>query len=138
MLEHDVLRPWVERNWGPDKGDLTPKVTLGSTEQHDLPTIMTAIAALMRANFIHPSQFAYYDGLVGAPVRDLTVAPLLPILPGPPAPGEPGNAGDESGTGGNGPDQGPRPADRARQGRPARPAPARPSGPAPARQGGTR
>jgi hypothetical protein len=108
MLSHQILRPWVERNWGPEKLSLVPLVTLGTTEQHDLPVLATAVAALQRSNFIHPSQYPYFDRLLGAPVRDLTVAPNLPLPGAAPAPGEPSNAGDRAGMGNSRPDQGPK------------------------------
>jgi hypothetical protein len=88
MLHRDVLRQWVRINWGDAAVKLTPRASLGVTEQRDLPAMMQAIAALERAGFIHPSQHAGIDEDLNLPPRDLTVAPP-PADPQPrPAPGQ--------------------------------------------------
>jgi hypothetical protein len=89
MLSEDILRPWVARNFGDDAGEsLVPIPTLGTTESQDQPTLMTAVAGLMRANYFHPSQLPHVDELLGLPVRDLTQAAETLAASGP-APGEP-------------------------------------------------
>jgi hypothetical protein len=105
MLTNDVLRPWVERNYGRDTLELTPIVTLGTTERQDQAQIMTAVAALMRAAYLHPSQLRAVDELLGLPVRDLTQNPLPQAAPAA-APGEPSAVpGGEMGSGGQSPSE---------------------------------
>jgi hypothetical protein len=88
MISEDILRPWVARNFGDEAGEsLVPIPTLGTTESQDLPTLMTAVAALMRANYFHPSQLPHVDELLSLPVRDLTQAAET-LAPSGPAPGE--------------------------------------------------
>jgi phage gp29-like protein len=72
MVRYDILRPWVTYNWGEQARSLTPLPSLGTTEEHDLPAMMNAVANLMRAAYLHPSQFAEIDRMLGVPVRDLT------------------------------------------------------------------
>src|SRR5262245_14849722 len=101
MMSEDVLRPWVERNYGAPSADLlTPILTLGTTERADQPQMMTAVAGLMRANYFHPSQMPAVDELLGLPVRDMTQAPQ-PMPASNPAPGEPSapNQGQQQGQG---------------------------------------
>lgn len=93
MVSEDVIRPWVERNYGQKAADaLCPVLTLGTTERQDLPQLMTAVAALMRANYFHPSQLPHVDELLSLPVRDLTQMPQ-PMPGAAPAPGEPSAPG---------------------------------------------
>lgn len=101
MLYHDILTPWVQHNWGDDAAEeLVPIPSLGTTEQQDLPGLMTAVAALMRAAYFEPHQLQYIDLLLGIPVRDLTQAPQPQPAPSP-APGEPSApGGGDAGKGG--------------------------------------
>lgn len=72
MLRRDVLRPLVAYNYGMEAArQLTPSVSLGSVERTDLPAMMTAIAALTKASYLHPSQFAGTDAQLNLPPRDL-------------------------------------------------------------------
>lgn len=108
MVMQDILKPWVIRNWGEDKAELTPRVSLGATEHQDLAALMNAIAALARIGYLHPSQLPYVDGLLGLPVRDMsTGSDPMPLRPKPATPG--------AGSGG----EGPRPSNQ-RQGQPSR------------------
>lgn len=101
MISHDILVPWVQRNWG-DKAalDLVPVVSLGTTERQDLPALWTAAAALMRAAYFSQSQLPAIDELLTIPVRDMTQAPQ-PQPVASPAPGEPSAPpGGDAGKGG--------------------------------------
>lgn len=80
MLERDVLRPFIRYNYGDQAArDFTPTVQLGVTEQQDLTGLMQSVAALHNADYIAPSQFSYYDGLLGAPAREADEIPDVPI-----------------------------------------------------------
>lgn len=85
MIEHDVLTPWVLANWGQAAADLVPQVSLGTTERQDLAQVMTAVAQLQRAGYLHPSQHPAIDRLISLPVRDLSrddsEAQLQPVDP---------------------------------------------------------
>lgn len=72
MLARDVLRTWVRWNWGDAAIPLAPIPSLGTTERRDVPALMSAIAALTRAGYPHPSQYPAIDALLGLPIRDLT------------------------------------------------------------------
>jgi hypothetical protein len=87
----DVIRPWVEYNWGPKVArELCPKVTLGTTEQSGLVGLMTAVSALERAGYIAPEQRPEIDKILGLPVRSTTE--LLKDKPAPaPVVATPGN-----------------------------------------------
>lgn len=98
MVETDILRPWVIRNWGEDAADLTPTASLGTTERQDLAALMNAVAALARIGFIHPSQLPYVDTLLGLPARDLSSDGADP-MPLRPKPATPGAGGPGSGSG---------------------------------------
>jgi hypothetical protein len=95
MIQHDILKPWVIRNWGEDKADLCPVPTLGTTERQDLAALMNAVAALARIGFFHPSQLQYVDELLGLPARKLSTdnADPMPLRPKPATPGAPGAGG---------------------------------------------
>jgi hypothetical protein len=73
VIARDILRNFVIWNWGEDALPLAPIPSLGSTEQHDLPAMMTAVASLFGSGFIHPSQYADVDTMLGLPARDLTM-----------------------------------------------------------------
>jgi hypothetical protein len=106
MIYYQILIPWVQRNWG-DKAaeELVPVPSLGTTERQDLPALMTACAALMRAAYFAPSQLPAVDELLNLPVRDLSQAPVAQPTAAP-APGEPaapgggsmGKGGSDTGT----------------------------------------
>lgn len=69
----DILRPWVEYNWGYETArKLCPIATLGTTEQVSLAGLMTAIGALERAGYIAPDQRPEIDKILGLPVRSST------------------------------------------------------------------
>lgn len=95
MLVKQVIRPWVAYNFGEKvAANLTPKVSLGTTEERDLAPMMTAVAQLMTSGYIHPSQMPEIDDELGLPVRDLSQDPEVvtngeqapPAAPGQPAP----------------------------------------------------
>lgn len=107
----DVLRNWVRYNWGDQALHLVPQTSLGSTEAQDVAPLMNAVAALERAGYLHPSQYADVDDMLNLPERDLSWQPpadayvvpvetpqaqqlpasqgagLLPAAPSPAAPG---------------------------------------------------
>lgn len=73
MLRTDVLRPMVAYNFGDEAARLlTPTVSLGYTAQTDMAAMMTAVAQLARSSYLHPSQYAALDALMGLPPRDTT------------------------------------------------------------------
>lgn len=106
MVHGQVLVPWVQRNWGDEAAEeLTPVPSLGTTERQDLPQIMTAVAALMRAAYFHSSQLPALDDMLSLPVRDATKPNQLQ----PPASNAPGESaapeGGEMGKGGTDTDE---------------------------------
>jgi hypothetical protein len=97
MMQKQILRPWVAYNWGDDvAAKLTPKVSLGTTEEQDLVPTMNAIANLYQAGYIDVSQQPDIDDMLGLPVRDLSIAdePTIEEDSGSPpqAAGQPGGA----------------------------------------------
>jgi hypothetical protein len=50
---------------------LTPKVSLGTTEEEDKSTKMNAVAALNRAGYLDISQYPGIDEMLGLPARDM-------------------------------------------------------------------
>lgn len=73
MVRRDVLWPLVQYNWGDAARPLVPAATLGIVEQIDVAALANAMAALARAQYLHPSQLAGIDQLLGLPPR--VVAP---------------------------------------------------------------
>ncbi len=72
MLHRDVLMPLVEYNYGQEAAKrLTPSVSLGEVEQHDFAAMANAIAALAKAGYLDPSQFAGIDTELGLPPRQV-------------------------------------------------------------------
>jgi hypothetical protein len=72
MLVNDVLRPLVRYNFGDDAAQsMTPTVSLGETEHQDFASDAGAVALLNRAGFLHVSQYAGIDQMLGLPERDL-------------------------------------------------------------------
>lgn len=72
MLRRDVLRPMVAYNYGMDAArQLTPTCSLGSVERQDIPAMMTGVAALTKAGYLHPSQYPGVDAQLNLPPRDL-------------------------------------------------------------------
>lgn len=99
MVQRDILRPLVLYNWGPAALPLVPRAQLGDTEGHDFAPVATAVAALERAGYLHPSQYPGVDEMLSLPARDpesITAAIERKNAP-PPAPppaGAPGNPQD--------------------------------------------
>lgn len=80
-IRRDVLRPLVRYNYGDAALPLVPRASFGEVEQTDLPGLARAVADLARAQFIHPSQYAGLDEMLGLPPRDLDSAvPAAPPL----------------------------------------------------------
>lgn len=69
MIRRDILRPLVRANWGDDFVDLTPTVTMGATDADDFAADASAIASLVTAGFLDPSQYIDCDDLLGLPKR---------------------------------------------------------------------
>jgi hypothetical protein len=131
MVSNQILLPWVRRNWGEVAAEtLVPIPTLGTTEHQDVPALMSAVAALMRASYLHSSQLTDLDAQLGLPVRDWSQPNLLQP-PASPAPGEPsapdggemGNGGADTGEPDPGAPSGP--AQRGGRGRQPAPRPPR-------------
>jgi phage gp29-like protein len=60
----------IKRDDGPDVARaLTPKVSLGSVEQHDFAAYATAIAALAKSGYLDASQYAGIDEKLNLPPR---------------------------------------------------------------------
>lgn len=68
-IERDVLRDLVEFNHGPKFRRLTPRASLGVTEQQDVATLMSAVAALERVNYLDVSQLPGLDIKLGLDAR---------------------------------------------------------------------
>jgi hypothetical protein len=99
MLRRDMLRPWVQLNWGDAAAPLTPLIGLGTVEEEDVTPRMNAVAAMERAKWFTPSQKPVVDVMLGLPARDPAETALEqerfaapPVVPeaAPPAPGEEG------------------------------------------------
>lgn len=69
MVYQQVLQRWMRYNWEPKYHHLCPVPSLGRVEERDRTRIMTAVAALMRADFFAPEQLPDLDKLMGFPVR---------------------------------------------------------------------
>ncbi|MEQ1761615.1 MAG: DUF935 family protein [Pyrinomonadaceae bacterium] len=68
----DVARVLVEINFGPEIADeYTPDVTLKSMPKQDFSKAADAISKLWTSKFLHSSQVAGADGMVGLPERDM-------------------------------------------------------------------
>jgi hypothetical protein len=80
MLRRDILRPLVAYNYGPDAARmLTPMVSLGGVEKQDWSAKAMAIAALTKAGYLDPSQYAAIDKELNLPPR--AAMPEEPIEP---------------------------------------------------------
>jgi hypothetical protein len=64
-----ILRRWVNYNWGPTKLALTPRATLGMIEYRDIAVVMQAVAGLVRAGYFVDEQLAATDKIMGFPIR---------------------------------------------------------------------
>lgn len=60
-LYRQVLVPLVRRNYGDRVARLTPYVSLGGVTEEDVYTLATAVADLMRAKYLDPSQLPELD-----------------------------------------------------------------------------
>lgn len=95
MMTKQILRPWCAYNFGEDvAARLTPKASLGTTEEQDLVPMMNAVAALYSAGYIDPSQQPGLDDTMGLPVRDLSAIEDTDDVPPGPQAGAPTAAGD--------------------------------------------
>jgi hypothetical protein len=94
VLHDDILYNWVAWNWGDDEArTLTPRATLGSTEQRQVPALMAAVAQLFASGYFTDDQLPEIDTRLGFPVR-LIQAPVEPPVPEPaPAPAPTGGPG---------------------------------------------
>lgn len=77
-FRRDVLVNLVRYTYGDRALPLVPAVSLGVVEQTDLAALATAIAQLARAQYLHPSQYAGLDQLLGLPPRDTQQDPAGP------------------------------------------------------------
>jgi len=69
-LRRDILVPLVVMNFGEEARRLAPGVSLSETEQSDFAGDAAAIASLMTAGYLDPSQLAELDARLGLPARD--------------------------------------------------------------------
>jgi hypothetical protein len=69
VIRRDVLARMVAINFGAKSVALTPKVSLGSAETPNLPSLMASIAQLARASYFHSSQLPELDAMLGLPPR---------------------------------------------------------------------
>ena len=68
----DVLRPLVTANYGEEIADrFTPEATLKSTPKQDFSKTAEAIGKLWTAQYLHASQVAEVDAMIGLPERDI-------------------------------------------------------------------
>lgn len=108
MLQRDVVNQLVILNFGRDALPLAPRVAVGGVEEEDRTPAWTAIAALERAGYLDPSQYAALDAAAGLPVRspeDVAARRARRAAPPPATPvAAPGGAGQ--GDQGEGSDQG--------------------------------
>lgn len=71
MLRRDVLRNLIRYNFGDAAAPLTPYVSLGEVEPQDRPALMSSVAQLERAGYIHESQRPGIDRQLNLPPRML-------------------------------------------------------------------
>jgi hypothetical protein len=79
MIQRDILRVWLQLNGEVDALELLPTVGLGTAEEEDLAPLWTAAASLNKADYLHSSQYAELDRMLGLPERtpaDATTAPV--------------------------------------------------------------
>lgn len=71
-FSRDVVRVLVEVNFGPEVADLyAPEVTLKSMPKQDFAKAADAVGKLWASKYLHSSQVAEADAMVGLPERDL-------------------------------------------------------------------
>lgn len=97
-LRTQMLMRAVVYNYGPKARQLTPKVSLGGTEQEDIAKVWTAVAALATSRYLDESQKARLDVQVNLPERQVVEAGVDGVDGGEtdpadaqPAPGQPTN-----------------------------------------------
>lgn len=78
MMQRDVLRTWVRLNYGDTMLPLTPVATLGTAETEDLPRLWAGLAALQNADYLHDSQYADIDKILGLPERSDPTGTTVP------------------------------------------------------------
>ncbi len=72
MVRFDIVRRLVLYNWGEKAArDLTPRVSLGRTEEHDFRQEGETVARLYAVGYIGESQKPGLDERLGLPVRDV-------------------------------------------------------------------
>lgn len=92
LIEGDLLAPLVEYNFGVEKRELVPEVSLGDVEQADFAAMASAVGFLVQSGFLAPSQLQEIDAMLGLPVRSQEeVETYQPI-------NEPGASGDDEAT----------------------------------------
>lgn len=69
MIERDILHTYLALNGMQDRLHLCPTVSLGTISQEDIPQRWAAVAALHKANYLHKSQYAEIDSMIGLPER---------------------------------------------------------------------
>ena len=76
MLTHRLFRPFVEMNFGADFAErFTPRATMLKMSRPDFAVNATAVAALVSAGYIDPSQLPDIDReILGLPERAATFA----------------------------------------------------------------
>lgn len=79
MLERDVLATWLRLNGTPELLPLCPNITLGQAESEDFAPLWAGIAALQNSDYLHDSQYAELDRMVGLPERSIADATTIPI-----------------------------------------------------------
>ena len=66
----------VSYNYGPEVArQLTPMTSLGGVEKQDWSAKALAVAALAKAGYLDPSQYAAIDKELNLPVREVAPAP---------------------------------------------------------------
>lgn len=71
-FSRDVVRVLVEVNFGPEVSELyAPTVTLKSMPKQDFSKSADAVAKLWAGKFLHSSQVAEMDSMIGLPERDM-------------------------------------------------------------------
>lgn len=96
MIGVQILRRWVNYNYGAKAIPLTPRATLGTIEHQDKAPLYNAVANLVRAGFFTSEQLAELDKILGFPVR--SKAELAPAVQPKPAPqGQPAPVNNKDG-----------------------------------------
>ena len=82
MIDRDLVRLLVERNFGREALRLAPCSSLNKTEHQDFAANATAVSALYKDGYLVPSQLKDTDAMLGLTIRTEEAANKPPVIPG--------------------------------------------------------